>query len=46
LNADKGYGLIKPDDGGRDIFVHITAVARAGLQSFNGGRRVSIGAAP
>ena len=41
FNADKGYGFIKPDDGGRDIFVHITAVERAGLQSLNEGQRVS-----
>ena len=41
FNADKGYGFIKPDDGGRDIFVHITAVERAGLQSLNKGQRVS-----
>ena len=31
FNADKGYGFIKPNDGGRDIFVHITAVEQAGL---------------
>jgi cold shock protein len=41
FNADKGYGFIKPDDGGRDIFVHITAVERAGLRSLNKGQRVS-----
>jgi CspA family cold shock protein len=41
FNADKGYGFIKPDDGGRDIFVHITAVERAGLTSLNKGQRVS-----
>lgn len=41
FNADKGYGFIKPDDGGRDIFVHITAVERAGLQSLNEGQRVT-----
>jgi CspA family cold shock protein len=41
FNSDKGYGFIKPDDGGRDIFVHITAVERAGLQSLNEGQRVS-----
>ena len=41
FNADKGYGFIKPDDGGRDIFVHITAVERAGLNSLNKGQRVS-----
>jgi CspA family cold shock protein len=41
FNADKGFGFIKPDDGGRDIFVHITAVERAGLRSLNEGQRVS-----
>jgi hypothetical protein len=32
FNAERGYGFIKPDDGGRDVFVHITAVERAGLK--------------
>jgi CspA family cold shock protein len=41
FNADKGYGFIKPDDGGRDIFVHITAVEQAGLQTLNEGQRVA-----
>jgi CspA family cold shock protein len=41
FNADKGYGFIKPDDGGRDIFVHITALEQAGLQSLNEGQRLS-----
>jgi cold shock protein len=41
FNLDKGYGFIKPDDGGRDIFVHITAVEQAGLQTLNEGQRVS-----
>lgn len=41
FNADKGYGFIKPDDGGRDIFVHITAVERAGLTSLTEGQRVA-----
>jgi CspA family cold shock protein len=41
FNADKGYGLIKPGGGGRDIFVHITAVERAGLSPLNEGQRVS-----
>jgi CspA family cold shock protein len=46
FNSDKGYGFIKPDDGGRDIFVHITAVERAGLQSLNEGQRVSFEVEP
>lgn len=41
FNADKGYGFIKPDDGGKDIFVHVTAVEQAGLQTLNEGQRVS-----
>ena len=41
FNADKGYGFIKPDDGGKDIFVHVTAVEEAGLQTLNEGQRVS-----
>ncbi|PZR93137.1 MAG: hypothetical protein DLM68_01345 [Hyphomicrobiales bacterium] len=40
-NADKGYCFIKPDGGGRDIFVHIAAVERAGLRSLNDGQRAS-----
>jgi CspA family cold shock protein len=41
FNAERGYGFIKPDSGGRDIFVHITAVERMGLHSLNEGQRVS-----
>lgn len=41
FNPDKGYGFMIPDDGGRDIFVHIAAVERAGLNSLNEGQRVS-----
>ncbi len=46
FNADKGYGFIKPDDGGRDIFVHITAVERAGLASLTEGQRVAYDVEP
>ena len=35
FNDQRGYGFIKPDDGGRDVFVHITAVERAGLSTLN-----------
>ena len=40
FNAEKGYGFIKPEDGGRDIFVHITAVERAALQSLAEGQKI------
>ena len=41
FNATKGYGFIMPQDGGKDVFVHITAVQAAGLQGLNEGQRVS-----
>jgi CspA family cold shock protein len=41
FNAQKGYGFIQPDDGGKDVFVHISAVERAGLQSLREGQKVS-----
>ncbi|HET6375811.1 MAG TPA: cold-shock protein [Methylocella sp.] len=41
FNTERGYGFIKPDGGGRDIFVHITAVERMGLHALNEGQRVS-----
>jgi CspA family cold shock protein len=41
FNGERGYGFIKPDDGGRDVFVHITAVEGAGLKTLNEGQRVS-----
>ena len=37
----KGYGFIKPDGGGKDVFVHITAVQAAGLRGLNEGQKVS-----
>jgi CspA family cold shock protein len=40
FNATKGYGFIKPDDGGTDAFVHISAVERAGHDGLNEGQRV------
>jgi cold shock protein len=46
FNADKGYGFIKPDDGGRDIFVHITAVEKAGLKSLAEGQKISFEVEP
>jgi CspA family cold shock protein len=41
FNATKGYGFIQPDAGGKDVFVHISAVERAGLSSLNEGTKVS-----
>jgi cold shock protein len=41
FNTDKGYGFIKPDDGGRDIFVHITAVEKAEMTSLAEGQKIS-----
>ena len=40
FNSVKGYGFIQPDDGGADVFVHISAVERAGLRGLNEGQRV------
>ena len=40
FNGERGYGFIKPDDGGRDVFVHISAVERAGLSTLNEGQVV------
>lgn len=41
FNATKGYGFIEPADGGKDVFVHISAVERAGLRGLNDGASVS-----
>ena len=46
FNGERGYGFIKPDDGGRDVFVHITAVERAGLKSLMEGQRISFEVEP
>ncbi|QAY96280.1 cold-shock protein [Methylovirgula ligni] len=40
FNADKGYGFIAPDDGGKDAFVHISALERAGINSLREGQKV------
>ena len=40
FNATKGYGFIQPQSGGKDVFVHISAVERAGLSSLNEGQVV------
>jgi CspA family cold shock protein len=41
FNGQKGFGFIQPDDGSKDVFVHISAVERAGMQSLNEGQKVS-----
>ena len=41
FNPDKGFGFIQPEDGGKDVFVHVTAVQAAGLQSLNENQRVT-----
>jgi cold shock protein len=41
FNSQKGFGFIQPSDGGKDVFVHISAVERAGLGSLNEGQKVS-----
>ena len=44
--AEKGYGFIKPDDGGPDMFFHVTAVAQAGLASLKEGQQVAYAIEP
>ena len=41
FNADKGYGFIAPDNGGEDVFVHVTAIQRAGLDDLNENQKVT-----
>ena len=41
FNGQKGFGFIQPDDGGKDVFVHISAVERAGLTGLKDGQAVS-----
>jgi cold shock protein len=41
FNVNKGFGFITPDDGGKDVFVHVTALERAGIHSLNEGDKVS-----
>jgi cold shock protein len=46
FNTAKGYGFIAPDGGGKDVFVHATAVEAAGLRSLNEGQKVSFDVQP
>ena len=41
FNSQKGFGFIQPDDGGQDVFVHISAVERAGLSTLSEGQKVT-----
>ena len=41
FNDQKGFGFIQPDDGGRDVFVHISAVERAGMRLLNEGQKIA-----
>ena len=41
FNAQKGYGFIAPDSGGKDVFVHISAVERAGMSTLREGQKIS-----
>ncbi|MEZ5892202.1 MAG: cold-shock protein [Parvularculaceae bacterium] len=40
-NTQKGFGFIAPDDGGKDVFVHATALERAGIRALNDGQKVT-----
>jgi CspA family cold shock protein len=41
FNSQKGFGFIQPEDGGKDVFVHISAVERAGMYGLNEGQKVA-----
>ena len=41
FNSEKGFGFIQPDDGTKDVFVHISAVERAGMTTLNEGQKLS-----
>jgi cold shock protein len=45
-NSQKGFGFIQPDDGGKDVFVHATALERAGLSGLSEGQKVSFDTQP
>ena len=46
FNGERGYGFIKSDDGGSDVFVHIIAVERAGLNDLTAGQRITFDVEP
>jgi CspA family cold shock protein len=46
FNAAKGFGFISPEGGGKDVFVHVSAVEAAGMRSLNEGQRVSFDTQP
>ena len=46
FNATKGFGFIQPSDGGKDVFVHISAVERSGLSGLNEGQKISYDVQP
>lgn len=46
FNFDKGYGFIKPDNGGPDVFVHVSALQASGVDALNEGQRVSFDVEP
>lgn len=41
FNTQKGYGFVQPDDGGKDVFVHVSAVEQAGLRGLSDGQKIS-----
>jgi len=45
-NDQKGYGFIRPDDGGKDVFVHVTAIEQSGIGSLTEGTRISFDTEP
>ncbi|HEX4112391.1 MAG TPA: cold-shock protein [Stellaceae bacterium] len=46
FNSQKGFGFIQPEDGSKDVFVHISAVERAGMAGLNEGQRISFDVEP